>query len=355
MPRERHTLAWLALLSAIALGLWLLRAILLPFVLGMAIGFLLDPLVSRLERRGLSRQAAASMLVLGSYALGVLGLVLLAPVLVDQAAQLATRFPAWLAAAADSVRLVATRLRRFSAAPADLGLAAPIEGAMRRVGDMAGDLLGQLVTQGWALANLAGLLAITPLVAFYLLRDWPRIVAAVDDALPRAHAPTIRALARECDELLAASIRGQAIVCVALSGFYAVALSLLGLQSGLVIGLAAGALSFVPYVGTALGLVVSVGQAVAQAWPHLGLPVLAFAVFAVGQVVSDYVLTPRVVGDRARLHPLWVIFAVFAGGTLFGVVGLVIAVPASAAVGVLVRFGLRTYKRSALYDDGATP
>jgi len=365
MSRERQAAFWVAVLTVLALGLWLLRSILLPFVLGMAAGFLLDPLVAWLERRGVRRSWAASVIVAGSYASGALVLLLVVPVAVEQAGMLLARLPEWLGGALDALRPLAARLRGVAGQPGAVDLSAPVEGVMRRAGDLAGDVASGLLTQGWALANLVGLLAITPLVAFYLLRDWPRMVAAVDEALPRAHADTLRVLARESDRLLASFVRGQAIVSLGLAAFYAVALSAIGLESGLLIGLGAGLVSFVPYVGTAAGLAASVGQAVAQSWPALWLPALAFAIFVLGQLVTDYVLTPRLVGERVGLHPLWVIFAVFAGGALFGVVGMLIAVPASAVIGVLVRHGLGHYKASALYrgqggdaardDQPATP
>ena len=344
---------WGALLALLVLALWLLRAILLPFVLGMAIAFLLDPPVAWLEGRGVSRAAAAGVIVLGSYAVGLGAAILLAPVIVGQVVELSRRFPAYVSRALDLAEPVASRLLAAFSAEGHESLAGPLEAVAERVGGMLGDLVAGLLGQGWALLNLAGLLAVTPLVTFYLLRDWPRFIARIDELLPLAHAETIRARAHEIDRILAGFARGQAIVCVALGLFYAVALSVLGIDFGLVIGLGAGIVSFVPYLGTAIGLVASVGMAMAQFWPGWTRPLLALVVFFVGQLVADYVLTPRLVGERVGLHPLWVIFAVFAGGALFGVVGMLIAVPASAAIGVLVRLGVGAYKGSSLYRDGA--
>jgi predicted PurR-regulated permease PerM len=194
-----------------------------------------------------------------------------------------------------------------------------------------------------------GLLSVTPLVAFYMLRDWPKVVAEVDGWLPRAHAETIRALARDADDRLAGFVRGAAIVCASLGVFYAVALSLMGLDFGLLIGLTAGALSFVPYLGAFVGFGCSVGMAVVQFWPRWGPVVGAAAIFFVGQVVSDYVVTPRIVGDRIGVHPLWLLFGVFAGAALFGFVGMLVAIPACAVIGVAARFAIGRYKASPYY------
>jgi predicted PurR-regulated permease PerM len=196
---------------------------------------------------------------------------------------------------------------------------------------------------------------VTPLVAFYLLRDWPRIVARIDGWLPRAHAATIREQARAIDVVLAGFARGAAIVCAALAVFYGVALSAVGLDFALLIGLVAGGLSFVPYLGAGLGLASSLGVALYQFWPDWVRVLVVLGIFMAGQIVSDYVLTPRLVGDRVGLHPLWVIFGVFAGGALFGFAGMLLAVPACAVIGVLARFALARYQASPLYTGTPPP
>lgn len=353
MSVDRQAAFWLAVLGGVALGLWLLRGILLPFVLGMAAGFLLDPLVSRLERHGLRRSLAASLIVVGSYGAGVLGLLLVAPAAAVQARRLWESLPTWLGRGVAALEPLAARLAGLAAPHGALDPSAAIEGVLHRAGDAAADLGTRVLSQGWAVANLAGLLAVTPFVAYYLLRDWPRLVAALDDLLPRAHAETIRFLARDVERLLVRFVRGQAIVCLALAVFYALALSAIGLEAGLLIGLVAGLVSFVPYVGTAIGLVAAVGQALAQAWPSMVLPALAFTIFVLGQLVTDYILSPWLVGERVGLHPLWVIFAVFAGGALFGPVGMLLAVPAGVVLAVVVRHAIGRYKDSTLY--GAPP
>jgi predicted PurR-regulated permease PerM len=347
MTAREHVGFWLALLAAFGLVLWLLADVLLPFVLGMAIGYLFDPVVARLERRGVPRGITAAVLVLGTYAVSIAVTVVVAPILVEQAAALVRQLPALADAALGRLRAVLGRFGAGESLPPSS--AAAVERLAGPLAGMASGLLGQ----GLAFLNLAMLLAITPLVTFYLLRDWPRVVEAVDRWLPRAQAETIRTQAREIDHVLAGFVRGTAILCGFLAVFYAVALSLAGLSYGLVVGLVAGLLSFVPYLGAGVGLLAAGGLALWQHWPNWWPVLLVLGVFVLGQVVQDYVLAPRLLGSRIRLHPLWVIFAVLAGGAVFGWLGVLLAVPAVAAIGVLMRFALSRYRASTLYRGGA--
>jgi predicted PurR-regulated permease PerM len=337
---------WLGLLAAMGIGLWLVRDILLPFVLGMAVGYLLDPLVGYLERRGISRAAAAGVMVAATYGVAIFGILLLAPLLARQIIDLVTNLPAYARATYDSLSPLLHRLLATSGSVRVADLAAT---AAQRASELLGPIAGGLIGQGLAVINLALLLAITPLVAFYLLRDWPKLVAEIDGWLPHQHAETIRAQARAIDAVLAGFARGTAIVCATLAVYYAMALTVVGLESGLVIGLAAGAVSFIPYLGTLGGASVAVGIAAFQFWPDWGRVAVVFGVFVVGQLLNDYVLTPNLVGDKVGLHPLWVLFALFAGGALLGFIGVVIAVPVSAVIGVLARFAIARYKESAFY------
>ena len=208
----------------------------------------------------------------------------------------------------------------------------------------------RIVGGGFALFNVLSLVIVTPVVAFYLLRDWPYVVARIDGWVPRRYKDVVRAQAREVDRILAAWVRGQALCCLLLALFYAIGLSVVGLDLGLVVGLAAGVLSLIPYVGSITGLVASVGLAFAQfpSWEGVARVVL---VFLVGQTLEGYVIYPRLLGDRVELPAVWVIFALFAGGAAFGFLGVMLAVPFAAAVGVLARFWLRRYMASALYLD----
>ncbi len=210
--------------------------------------------------------------------------------------------------------------------------------------------LSRIVGGGFALFNVLSLVVVTPVVAFYLLRDWRRAVARIDSWLPRRYAGVLRAQAREVDRILSAWLRGQALCCLVLAMFYAVALSAVGLDLGLIVGISAGLLSFIPYVGSITGGVASIGLAFAQFPTWTGVATVA-GVFVVGQILEGYVIYPRFLGDRVELHAVWVIFALFAGGAAFGFLGVLLAVPVTAAIGVLLRFWLRRYLQSPLYLD----
>ncbi|HYF57143.1 MAG TPA: AI-2E family transporter, partial [Salinarimonas sp.] len=213
--------------------------------------------------------------------------------------------------------------------------------------------LRSLWSGGQSIVSVVALLVVTPVVAFYLLVDWDRMVDAVDSWLPRAHQHTIRALCREINAAIAGFIRGQSAVCLILGTFYAVGLSVIGLNFGILIGLSAGLLSFIPYVGSLTGLLLSVGVAIVQFWPEWWLVVATLGLFLVGQFVEGNILSPKLVGASVGLHPVWLMFALLAFGSLFGFVGLLLSVPLAAAIGVLARFALRRYLASSIYSGGA--
>jgi len=351
---KRQAIFWLIVIAAFFAGLYLFRAILLPFVAGMAVAYLLDPVCDRLERAGLSRTLATSLVTLVLVAILVLALLLLLPVVIGQLTSLIERLPGYIeglrghfanVVSALESRLSPEIMARVRDALADSG------------GKMAGwitGLLTGLVTGGVALANLLSLIFITPVVSFYLLRDWDRIVARVDDCLPRGSVGVVREQAALIDRTLAGWVRGQFSVCLVLGTYYAVGLTIAGLDFGLVIGLLAGLLSFVPFVGAAVGLIGSVGLAFVQFDDWVRIAIVA-GVFLVGQVAEGNFLTPRLVGDRVGLHPVWVIFALLAGGALFGFVGVLLAVPVAATFGVLVRFLLQRYLESDVYGKKEEP
>jgi predicted PurR-regulated permease PerM len=225
------------------------------------------------------------------------------------------------------------------------------------VGGQAGAMLAfvsaalrQVIGSGFAIFNVLTLVVVTPVVAFYLLRDWTGVVTRIDGWLPHRYAGVLRAQAREVDRILSAWLRGQAMCCLILALFYAITLSAVGLDLGLIVGLSAGLLSFIPYVGTITGGVSAIGLAIAQ-FPTWGGVVLVAGVFVIGQLLEGYVIYPRFLGDRVELHAVWVIFALFAGGAAFGFLGVLLAVPAAATIGVLCRFWLRRYLQSPLYLD----
>ena len=354
MTVERQLRFWLIGFAVFLVALYLLRGVLLPFVAGMAVAYLLDPVCDRLEAWGLSRTLATTVLTVLFLVVAVAAVVLLIPVLAGQVASLLERVPDLI----EALRGLSTRLLAIVEARVDPAMIERIEGAVAGSADRlvawGTKFLGQVISGGVALANLISLLVITPVVAFYLLRDWDRIVARIDAWLPREHAETIRERVREVDRTLAGFLRGQGTVCLILGLFYAIALSIAGLDFGLVVGLVAGLLSFIPYVGAIIGLVLSVGLALLQFDDWLRVAIVA-GIFFVGQAVEGNFLTPKLVGESVGLHPVWIIFGLLAGGALFGFVGVLLAIPAAAVIGVGVRFALDRYLQSPYYRGGGGP
>ena len=339
------------LLVAAYLALHLFASILLPFVAAAGIAYFLDPPATRLTRAGMPRGMAALLMVVALVAACLLFALLLYPLLVAQVGILIGRVPSYVY----SVRLWAGEA--ISSLQERLGSEYVDEKLRDLVGGQAGSMLAfvagalsRIVGGGFALFNVLSLVVVTPVVAFYLLRDWRRAVARVDSWLPRRYAGVLRAQAREVDRILSAWLRGQAMCCVALAVFYAFALSAVGLDLGLIVGISAGLLSFIPYVGSITGGVASIGLAFAQFPTWTGVATVA-GVFVAGQLLEGYVIYPRFLGDRVELHAVWVIFALFAGGAAFGFLGVLMAVPVAAALGVLLRFWLRRYLSSPLYLD----
>jgi predicted PurR-regulated permease PerM len=352
LTAERRWLIWLAIAIVLGVLVYETRAALTPFIAGMAVAYLLDPLADRLEALGVPRTGAVCI-ILGSFlALLVLVAILLFPVLQTQVVELAARIPTYIQQVRDAAMQLIDRLQATLSAQ-------EVERLRSAAGNVAGNVvgwLGQILSGLWsgglAVFNALSLVVIMPVVAFYLLRDWDRIVAHIDGLLPRDGADTIREQVREIDDRLSGFVRGQASVCLALGTWYAVGLTLVGLDFGLLVGIGAGLISFVPYLGTGLGLIVGLGLAVAQydTWLPIGL---VAAVFVSGQMLEGYVLTPRMVGERVGLHPVWVLFALMAGGALLGFTGVLLAVPAAAVMGVLVRFAISRYLQSPLYRSKA--
>ena len=348
VPFQRHLVFWLATLAAVILLLWLLSDILLPFVAGLAIAYLLTPLTDRLERLGVSRLAAALLIITLVVLAFVYLILLVAPILGGQ-----------LSSFIESVPGYATKLQTLLSDPSRPWVQ-KLVGAGFNTDQSIGDLVSQgagwitaflrsLWSGGRALVSLFSLVVVTPVVAFYLLYDWHRMIRTVDGWIPVQHRETVRQLAREVDAAIAGFVRGQSAVCLILGSFYAIALSVSGLNFGLLIGLISGLITFVPYVGSMTGLVLSLGVAVAQFWPNYTAILIVLGIFLVGQFLEGNVLSPKLVGESVGLHPVWLIFALLAFGYLFGFVGLLVAVPLAATIGVLARFGLRRYLQSSLY------
>ena len=349
MTLQRQMGFWLVALLVVVLLLWLLQEILLPFIAGFVLAYFLDPVADALERFGLPR-ILATLLILSVAVFAVVMLVLvLAPILGDQALKLAQDLP-------ELMKALVARFNEVTPQSLKDLMARSGSDVNGSIGDIAGKATGWLATVlqsvwsgGMALVNILSLLVVTPIVAFYLLADWDHLVAKIDGWLPREHADEVRGIARDIDTTMAGFIRGQGTVCLLLGIFYGVALSLAGLKFGLAIGLGAGLLSFIPYVGAIIGGVMAIGVGLVQFWPDYASVLIIIGIFVAGQFLEGNFLSPKLVGGSIGLHPVWLMFALFAFGYLFGFVGLLLAVPLAAAAGVLVRYGLSRYLNSKMY------
>lgn len=351
---RRQIFFWLLALAVFIVFLMVFSSILLPFIAGMALAYFLDPVADWFERRGFSRLMATLAILIVFVTIFAITLVVLIPVLVTQAADLGGRIPGYI------TQLQSLLMSESNLLPGwisdQLGQIKESFAALLKEGaGLVGTIFQQIWNSGMALLDIAALFVVTPVVAFYLLLDWDNMVEKVDKWVPRDHVETVRALAREIDAAIAGFVRGQGSVCLILGLIYAVGLSLVGLNFGLLIGIFAGLISFIPYVGSLVGLVLALIVAVVQFWPDFIMIGAVVAVFAVGQFFEGNILQPRLVGKSVGLHPVWLMFALFAFGALFGFVGMMIAVPAAASVGVLVRFAISRYLESDLYHGHQRP
>lgn len=349
MPFERHIWFWLAALVGVILVVALVKEILLPFVVGIVLAYFLNPVADWLSRVGVGRTAASALIVGAVAALIATVLYLVAPVLFAQAQHMATILPAEIERL--SGLFEAWARERLGARYPDVqqGLEKSSQAMAENVSGVLSWLAASLWDRSLALFNFFTLLLVTPVVMFYVLVDWHPMVKQIDGWLPREHAGTLRKLAGDVNDAVAAFIRGQGTVCLILGTFYALALSLLGLKYGLLVGVMTGILTFIPFVGWATGLITATTLAVLQYWPDTTSILLVAGVFGVGQALDAALLSPKIVGSKVGLHPVWLIFALFVFSYLFGLVGTLIAVPLAAAIGVLVRFFLNAYLNSAFY------
>ena len=350
---QRQVYFWLAPLAVVVLALWLLSPILLPFVAGAAIAYLLTPVTDRLERYGVNRLAAALIIITLVVLAFVYMILLVAPILGGQLTSFIVAIPGYVGKL-QSLLTDQSRPWVQKLLGAGFNPAASISDLVTQGVGWLTSFLQSLWSQGRALVSLFSLVVVTPVVAFYLMYDWHRIIRSVDDAIPLNQRDTVRELAREIDAAIAGFVRGQSAVCVILGSFYAAALTVSGLNFGLLIGLISGLITFIPYVGSMTGLVLALGVAVAQFWPEYASILTVLGIFLVGQFFEGNLLSPKLVGESVGLHPVWVIFALLAFGYLFGFVGLLVAVPMAATIGVLARFALHRYRQSALYTGAET-
>ncbi|MCD1625469.1 MAG: AI-2E family transporter [Paracoccaceae bacterium] len=344
LPVKDQFRYWGIATAAFLVILWFLGDVILPFVLGGAIAYFLDPVADRIQRLGASRTVATTIITLSALLIFILMALLVIPALVQQAVSLFDTAPRLFQ------DLQAFLTAQFpSLVDEDSALRQSLISIGETIRERGGELLNTLLTSVNSLVSIVLLFVIVPVVAFYLLYDWDNMIARIDDLLPRDHAPMIRHLAAEIDRTLASFIRGMGTVSLILGTYYAVALMLLGLQFGLVVGAIAGLVTFIPYVGALVGGALAIGLALFQFWGDWVSIGLVGGVFVLGQVVEGNILTPKLVGSSVGLHPVWLIFALSVFGTLFGFVGMLVAVPVAAALGVVARFGISGYKKSQLY------
>lgn len=344
LPVRTQMKYWGIASAVFLVALWFLGDVILPFVLGGAVAYFLDPVADRLEAMGCTRALSVAIITLVAVLIFVVMALLVVPTLVEQSIALFNVAPQ-----------LAHDLQAFLTAkfPQLLDAESTVHKTLLSLGDTiqerGGELLNSVLTSAASILNLVMLFVIVPVVAFYLLYDWDNMIAKIDELLPRDHAPVIRQLARDIDTTLASFIRGMGSVCLVLGSYYALALMLVGLQFGLVVGAFAGLITFIPYVGALFGGVLAIGLALFQFWGDWVSIGLVAGIFILGQVIEGNVLTPKLVGSSVGLHPVWLIFALSVFGTLFGFVGMLVAVPVAASIGVLARFAVGQYKDSRLY------
>ncbi len=350
---DRRRWQWLALAAGLGALVWLLAPILTPFVVSALLAWLGDPLVARIERRGRSRTTGVLLVFSLMTLVIVLGVLLLIPLIENQVQQFVEwlpRFGTWLTGVA--VPWIEARF--------DVELAGYVDPSQvinllkqhwQEAGGIAATVFGGVSKSGLAILGWVANLALIPVVTFYFLRDWRDMLARIRELLPRPVEPLVLKLAGESDAVLGGFIRGQISVMIALGIIYATGLWMVGLDLGILIGLVAGLVSFVPYLGAVVGIGAAIIATLVQHgdWLHL---VLVLGVFALGQTLESFVLTPWLVGDRIGLHPVAVIFALMAGGQLFGFLGLLLALPVAAVVMVVLRYAHARYTESKLYGAG---
>ncbi|WP_421090981.1 AI-2E family transporter [Pseudochrobactrum sp. MP213Fo] len=348
---RKQALFWMFATIIFILFLTIFSSILLPFVAGLALAYFLDPVADRLERFGMSRLWASVVILITCILVLVLGLIIIVPVLVTQMAEFISKFPGYFTQLQSLIAHQDSEwLQKYLGIDSSV-IQGNLSSFLKQGAGFLTTLLQSLWNSGKSLIDLAGLFVVTPVVAFYMLLDWDRMVDRIDSWIPRDHVKTVRQIAREMNAAIAGFIRGQGTLCLILGTYYAIGLTLTGLNFGLLIGLFSGLISFIPYIGSTVGLVLAIGVALVQFWPDWIMVCVVAAVFFSGQFIEGNILQPKLVGSSVGLHPVWLMFALFAFGSLLGFTGMLIAVPAAAAVGVVVRFILNRYLESPMYKS----
>ncbi|WP_421701165.1 AI-2E family transporter [Aliiroseovarius sp.] len=344
LPVQTQAKYWTIATAILVAALWFLGDVILPFVLGGAIAYFLDPVADRLEDAGCSRALATAIISVLAALVFIIAILLIVPTLVSQAVSLVNVAPDLFN------QLQGFLTERF---PALMDESSTLRQSLNELGqtiqERGGELVSAVVGSAMGIINVVVLMVITPVVAFYLLLDWDRMVAEIDKLLPRDHAPTIRRIAADIDATLSSFIRGQGTVCLILGTYYAIALMVIGLQFGLIVGFIAGLITFIPYIGALVGGALAIGLGLFQFWGEWWTLAGVAAIFFAGQFLEGNILTPKLVGSSVGLHPVWLLFALSAFGALFGFVGMLVAVPVAASIGVVARFGVGQYQQGRLY------
>ncbi len=354
LPVRQQLTLWGIAFLAFLLLLYVMGQVLLPFLVGGAIAYFMDPVADRLQRAGLSRTAATSLISIVALMIVVLLVLALIPTLIKQLTALINAAPEIFQ------KLQGFLLERFpDLADSTSTMRQTLADIGAAIQSRGGELAAGVVNSALSVVSIVVFILVVPVVAFYLLLDWDNMIARIDNLLPRDHAATIRRLARDIDTVLAGFVRGQMSVCLLMGGFYSVGLMLAGLQFGLIVGAIAGTITFIPYVGALLGGALAIGLALFQFWGDWWSIGIVVAIFAAGQFIEGNILTPRLMGRSVGLHPVWLLLALSAFGSAFGFAGMLVAVPVAASLGVLTRFGVQQYEASLLYrgtgGDRAAP
>tara|TARA_A100001011_G_scaffold289570_1_gene300787 strand:+ start:46823 stop:47905 length:1083 start_codon:yes stop_codon:yes gene_type:complete len=346
---EQKILIWFVLLGLVLGFFSLASAILLPFIIGIAIAYFLDPLADKIEELGLSRVLSTIVITLMFFCL-IVGLFLIfGPLLNEQIKDFFDKLPVIFANLGIWLEPIKAQFSEYL----DINKMNEISESTQSFGNIIvkwlGNLFGNILKGSMAMFNALSVILITPVVCFYLLKDWDKILSKIDGLLPLETAPAIRILAKNIDSTIAGFVRGQVTVCIILSIIYALGLTSIGLDFGLVIGLLSGLMSFIPYIGFILGLIVALIVAFSQFDLIYNIFLVVF-VFGLGQIIESVFLTPKLIGDKIGLHPVWIIFSLMFGGSIYGFLGILLAIPVAATLGVLLRFGVTKYLESSIYS-----
>jgi predicted PurR-regulated permease PerM len=345
MVEKKQTIFWIVITCILFLAIYSLSPVLMPFVAGMILAYLLDPLVDRVEKIGIRRSLSTFFVLTIFFVCSVGSSLLLLPVILNQLSNLTSFLPTLISNLEPFIRQARSLVDNAIKADNNNQLPLPVADIL----NWAGGFLTEIISSSLAFANLLSLIIITPIVAFYLLRDWDLIIKKVKSWMPIAQKVRIVEQVSKVDRSLSALVRGQGTVCLILALYYSVSLTAVGLQFGILIGIFSGIVSFIPFVGAILGAIFSIGFSIIQFDTYTPIFFVA-GIFLVGQVVEGNFLTPKLIGEAVGLHPVWVIFALLTGATLFGFLGVLLALPIAVVVAVLIRFSLSSYLGSEIYS-----